>query len=292
MSIKSIVGLGLVFGLLIIASSSIYFVDEREQALIIELGRPVEARQDPGPYLKKPFIQEVVRLDKRILSLDIKPIEVITKDQDRLIVDSFARYKISDPLLSYQATRYASDRNKRLASILVSSLRQVIAERTFQDVVSGDRRSAMQVIADRTNEEARKLGLEIIDVRLKRVDVPTENVQKIFARMETERKQEAAEERAKGQADATKTRAEADRESQQITAEAEKNALIIRGEADAFAVRVYADAFGKDKDFFEFYRTMQTYKKSLGKSDTTLVLSPDSDFFKLFMSGGKSKKEK
>lgn len=290
MNIKSMIALVLFFGSVIVISSSVYFVEEREQALIIELGRPIESKQEPGLYFKTPFIQDVVRLDKRILSLDIKPIEVISKDQDRLLVDSFARYRISDPLLSYQATRFDYDREQRLGNILVSSLRQVIAERTFKDVVSGDRREAMSMITDRTNLEAKKLGLEIIDVRLKRVDVPSENLKKIFARMETERKREAAEERAKGQAEATKIKAAADRESAQITAKAEKEALILRGTADAYAVKVYAEAYGRDKDFFEFYRTMQTYKKSLGKNDTTLVLSPDSEFFKLLMNGGDKKK--
>lgn len=289
MSIQKIIILITLIAGAILFMASAYTVEEREQVIVMQFGNPEAVHQEPGLYFKKPFIQDIVRLDRRILSLDINPIEVITKDQDRLLVDSFARYKISDPLKSFQATRSRGLRESRLENILVSSLRLVVAESTFKEVVSGDRQEAMRQITERTNEEAQKLGLAIVDVRLKRVDVPTNNRQKIFDRMETERKREAAEERAKGQAEAQRIRAEANREYAETIAKAERESLTLRGLADAHAVKVYAEAFGQDKEFFEFYRTMQTYKSSLKKEDTKMVLSPDNPFFKLLMSGGKKK---
>ncbi|WND02822.1 protease modulator HflC [Temperatibacter marinus] len=290
MKTKSIISLILLVVLLFVGSASLFVVNETQQAIVLRLGQMNRLEMNAGLHFKLPFVEEVVRLERRMLNLDAAETEVVAADQNRLIVDSFARFKIVDPLKAYQTARSDQGRSALLERILMSSLQKVIAENTMPDIVTNKRAEIMDRIAVVTNENAKEVGLEIIDVRLKQVEVPTNNREKIFQQMKTERERIAREQRALGQSEAVTIRANADREAAVIRADARRTASITRGEADAYAVRVFAEAFGKDEDFFEFYRTMQTYKKALGKSDTTLVLSPDSEFFKLLMSGGKVKK--
>lgn len=290
MNIKTIVLL--VVGLIIVSVglSSVYIVDEREQAIIVQFGKPKRTVREPGLHIKLPVLEQVIFIDKRTLSLDIPPQEVLASDQARILVDSFARYRIIDPLKRYQAASSDAGAASLLERILQSTVRDILASRPMPEIVSGQRVELMQQIEEITNEQAASFGIEVVDVRLKRVDLPVQNSNAIFRRMETERQQEAAEKRAVGNRDAVKITSDADRQRATLVAEAERKAQIIRGEADARAVKVFAEAFGKDEDFFEFYRTMQAYKAALGKSDTRLVLSPDSDFFKLFVNSGGVKK--
>jgi len=276
--------------IVVIGLSGFFIVTEREQALVVQFGKVLRPVQTPGLKFKIPFVQQVIFLDKRVLSLDIRPQEVLASDQRRIVVDSFARYKIIDPLKRYQAAANDTIANDLLEKIMDTTIRSVLAKQPMVNIVSGERASLMAEISRITNEKARTIGLEVIDVRLKRVDLPAQNSDAIFQRMRTEREQEAAEKRAEGRRDAVKITADADRQVSVLVAEAGKKAQIIRGEADGVATRIFAEAFGKDEDFFEFYRTMQAYRKSLGKDDTTLVLSPDSDFFKLFVNSDGGKK--
>jgi len=278
------ISLLVVLGVAVIgASMSIFTVNERQQAIVVQFGDPQREITTPGLHFKLPVYEQVIYLDKRILSLDVPPQEVLASDQRRILVDSFARYRISDPLKRYQAARTDVAAADLLENAMESTVRQVLAQEPMNEIVSGQRAALMQRISELTNERAKSFGLEVVDVRLKRVDLPTQNSEAIFRRMETERQREAAEKRASGQRDAVKIRAAADREVAEILAEAERQSQTIRGEADGAAVKIFAEAFGRDEDFFEFYRTMQAYRTSLGKSDTRLVLSPDSEFFKLFM---------
>lgn len=272
----------LLFAGIVILTQSVFFVDEREQAIVVRFGNPRLTIQEPGLQFKVPFAENVIRMDKRILSLDVPPQQVLTRGQKRILVDSFARFRISDPLKTYQAVRNEFGAQEQLTRIMQSSVRQVLAEEPMQNIVSGERAALMERISGITNDRAANLGLEILDVRLKRVDLPQQNSEAIFRRMEAERKREANELRATGDAEALKITSDAERQVAVTIANAEKEAQILRGEADGKAVKIFADAFGQDQDFFEFYRTMQAYRNSLNKEDTTLILSPDSEFFKLF----------
>ncbi len=270
--------------------SSLFVVSEREQALVVQFGEPKRTVITPGLHVKLPFFEQVIYLEKRVLSLDLRPQELLASDQRRIVVDSFARYKIVDPLKRYQAAANDTIANDLLSQIMDNTVRNVLAKQPMNNIVSGERASLMAEIGRITNERAASIGLEVIDVRLKRVDLPAQNSQAIFQRMETERQQEAAEKRAVGRRDAIKIRADADRQSAVIVADAGKQSQIIRGEADGRAVKIFAEAFGRDQEFFEFYRTMEAYRKSLGQDDTRLILSPDSEFFKLFVNSGSEKK--
>lgn len=283
MNVKTIILLVILGVAVVGASMSIFTVNERQQAIVVQFGDPQREITTPGLHFKLPIYEQVIYLDKRILSLDVPPQEVLASDQRRILVDSFARYRISDPLKRYQAARTDVAAADLLENAMESTVRQVLAREPMNEIVSGQRAALMQRISELTNERAKSFGLEVVDVRLKRVDLPRENSQAIFDRMKTEREREAAEKRADGRRDAVKIRAAADRQVAEIKAEAERQAQTIRGEADGAAVKIFAEAYGKDEDFFEFYRTMQAYRTSLGKDDTRLVLSPDSEFFKLFM---------
>ncbi|SDE18659.1 MULTISPECIES: protease modulator HflC [Kordiimonas] len=283
MNAKTIAGLVVLGALLLVGLSGFYVIDERQQAIVVKFGNPQRTVTAPGLHFKLPFLEQVIFLEKRILSLDVPPQEVLASDQRRILVDSFARYRIADPLKRYQAARTEVGAARLLEDAMESTVRQVLAKEPMNEIVSGQRAELMKKISDLTNQRALTFGLEVVDVRLKRVDLPQENSKAIFMRMETERQREAAEKRASGRRDAVKIRAAADRQVAEIIAQAERKSQTIRGEADGEAVKIFADAYGKDEDFFEFYRTMQAYRKSLGKDDTRLVLSPDSEFFKLFM---------
>lgn len=291
MSMKNIVIGGLVVAASVVALSSMFVVTERQQALVVQFGNPQKQVTEPGLYFKTPFVQQVIYLDKRVRSLDIRPQEVLASDQKRIVVDSFARYRIIDPLKAYQSARNELGAENLLEKIMESTVRQVLANEPMPAIVSGERRSLMKKISEITNIQAGTLGIEVIDVRLKRVDLPAQNSQAIFNRMETDRKQEAAEIRAVGEEQVIIIKAGADREVATLKANANKTSQIIRGEADGLAVKIFADAYSKDKEFFDFYRTMQAYKKSLPSENTSLVMSPDSEFLKMFLNIDSQKKK-
>lgn len=276
----------------IIAFSALFTVHQTQQALVLQFGEPKRVVRDSGLHAKLPFIQNVVFLDKRMLSYDGSGEEVIASDRKRLVVDSFLRYRIDDPLRFYQTVGNEAVARQRLNALLTSSLRQVIGTVPLQSVLTGERAQLMSQIAQRVNAEAKDLGISIADVRIKRADLPEANNQAIYARMKTEREREAREFRAQGAEISQRIRSRADREKTVLLAEAQKQAQILRGEGDGNAIRIFAEAFGTDIDFFTFYRSMQAYRESLGGEDTTMVLSPDSDFFRYFGSmlgeGGQS----
>ena len=261
--------------------SSVFIVDEREKALVLQFGRVVAIKEDPGLAFKIPLIQEVVRYDDRILSRDIDPLEVTPLDDRRLVVDAFARYRIVDVNQFRQAVgaggiAFAED---RLDSILRAETREVLGSVSSNDILSSDRAALMLRIRNSAIFEARALGVEIIDVRLKRTDLPTENLDATFERMRAEREREATDERARGNEAAQRVRAQADRTVVELVSDSERQAEIIRGEADARRNAIFADAFGADPEFFEFYRSLTAYERALKGSNSTMVMSPNSEFF-------------
>jgi modulator of FtsH protease HflC len=268
--------------LLIILWGSIFTVYQTRQALVVRLGEPVRIVTEPGLNFKIPFIDSVIPIDKRILDLDNPAQEIIASDQKRLVVDAFARYKITKPLMFYQAVGTIEGANSRLATLLNSALRRVVGESSFEALVSTKRADMMGEIQKQLDREAAAFGISVVDVRIRRVDLPEQNSQAIFQRMQTERQREAAEFRATGNERAQGIRAEADRDVTVLIAEAQQRAEQIRGEGDAERNRIFAEAFGKDADFFTFYRTMQAYEAGLKANDTRMVLTPESDFFRYF----------
>ncbi len=276
-----VIGVGLLI-LLILVLSSTYKVTQFEQALLLQLGEPLAVKTEPGLYAKWPFMQNIEVFDKRILDYDVPVEEVITSDRKRLVVDTFARYRIVDPLKFFQSVGTESVVRNRLGAILNARTREVLGRVPLITVVSGERAGLMSSIAALVNQEARSFGVDVIDVRIKRADLPQENSQAIYLRMQTEREREARGYRAQGAEVAQRIRASAERERTVILAEAERDAQILRGEGDAEAIRIFAEAFNQDPDFFAFYRSMEAYRKSLNKDDTTMVLSPESEFFDFF----------
>jgi membrane protease subunit HflC len=241
--------------------------------------------KEPGLALKAPFIQNVIVMDKRILELDATPEEVIASDRRRIVVDAFARYRISDPLRYYQSLRTDALAQQRLSSILSSSLRGELGKRPFAALLTADRQSLMTSIRDQMRSQASALGIEIVDVRIRRADLPKENLESVFGRMQTERQREAAGYRASGDEEAQRIKSAADKEVTIIKANATKQSDILRGEGEAERNRILGDAYGRDPEFFEFYRSLTAYEQSMGSSNTTLVISPDSPFFKYFQKG-------
>lgn len=276
---KFFLKIAVIFGVLFIGISSLFTVTEVEQALVLQLGEHKKTIREPGLYFKLPFVQNVVYLDKRILNLDVPPEEILSSDPKNLVVDAIARFRIIDPLLTYQTRRNEVRAGQALSTIISSTIKEVVARTEFSTFLTGERALLMQQIRDEANREAARFGIEIIDVRLKRVDLPPSISQEIYDQMNAERIQQAKETRAKGQEKAKGIRAYADRQVIVIIAEAERDSQIMRGEGDSEAVRIFAESFGRDIEFFEFYRTMQAYRKALNNDDTTLVLSPNSEFF-------------
>jgi modulator of FtsH protease HflC len=268
--------------ILIVLWASIFTVYQTRQALVVRLGEPVRIVTEPGLNFKIPFIDSVIPIDKRILDLDNAAQEIIAADQKRLVVDAFARYKITKPLLFYQSVGSIEGANSRLATLLNSALRRVVGESSFEKVVRDDRSVMMSRIREQLDREADSFGINVVDVRIRRVDLPEQNSQAIFQRMQTERQREAAEFRANGNERAQGIRADADRQVTVTIAEAQQKSEQIRGEGDAERNRIFAEAYGKDADFFTFYRTMQAYEAGLKSNDTRMVLTPDSDFFRYF----------
>ena len=261
---------------------SIFIVKEINQAIVLQFGDPKRIISTPGINFKIPFIQNVVFLDKRILNLDAPPEEVIASDQKRLIVDAFARFQIIDPLKFYISVGNERVARSRLSTIINSRIRSVLGTQRLQTLLSADRTNQMALIQDGVNNEAEKFGIKIVDVRIKRADLPPANSEAIYRRMQTERNREAKEFRSKGAEMAITITSTADKEVTVILAEAEKQSQIMKGEGDGQRNKIFADAFGKDPEFFAFYRAMQAYEKALIGGETSLILSPDSEFFKFF----------
>ena len=261
---------------------SLFVVKEINQAIVLQFGDPKKIISTPGLQVKIPFIQNVVFLDRRILSLDPAPEEVIASDQKRLIVDAFARFKIVDPLKFYISVGNERVARSRLATIINSRLRSVLGKQSLATLLSEDRTKQMAIIQEGVNAEAGKFGIEIIDVRIKRADLPQANSEAIYRRMQTEREREAKEFRARGAEMAVTITSTADKEVTVILANAKKQSEIMKGEGDGLRNKIFADAFGKDPEFFAFYRAMQAYETALIGGDTSLILSPDNEFFKFF----------
>ena len=261
---------------------SIFIVKEINQAIVLQFGDPKRILMKPGLNFKVPFIQNVVFLDKRILNLDAPPAEVIASDQKRLIVDAFARFKIIDPLKFYISVGNERVARSRLSTIINSRIRGVLGTQRLQTLLSEERTKQMALIQDGVNNEAAKFGIEIVDVRIKRADLPPANSDAIYRRMQTEREREAKEFRAKGAEMAITITSTADKEVTVILADAEKQSQILKGEGDGKRNKIFADAFGQDPEFFAFYRAMQAYETALIGGETSLILSPDSEFFKFF----------
>ena len=261
---------------------SIFIVKEINQAIVLQFGDPKRIILKPGLNFKLPFIQNVVFLDKRILNLDAPPEEVIASDQKRLIVDAFARFKIVDPLKFYISVGNERVARSRLSTIINSRIRSVLGTQRLQTLLSEDRTKQMSLIQEGVNNEAEKFGIEIVDVRIKRADLPPANSDAIYRRMQTEREREAKEFRAKGAEMAITITSTADKEVTVILADAEKESQILKGQGDGQRNKIFADAFGQDPEFFAFYRAMQAYETALIGGETSLILSPDSEFFKFF----------
>jgi modulator of FtsH protease HflC len=294
----------LALGGLFVLVNAIFMVDQTEQALVLQFGRPVRAEQTPGLKFKVPFVQNVEYYDKRLLDFDAESKEVIAADQKRLIVDAFVRYRIVDPLRFKQSVTDERTMRSRLNSILESSLRQALGNVPLSAVISEKRSGLMQQIRTLVNEQAMGVkvpggdanvttggfGIEVVDVRIKRADLPPANSEGIYKRMQTERTKEANQFRAQGAEDAQKIRSQADKERTIILADARRKAEIMRGQGDGEATRIFAESFGQDQDFFQFYRTLQAYKKTLSGKDTTMLMSPDNEFLKYMEKGSISGK--
>src|SRR5438132_1006536 len=274
------------FVVLIVGYSSVFTVAQTEQVLLVRLGEPVKVVTDPGLNTKWPIIDSVISIDKRILDLENPSQEVIASDQKRLVVDAFARYRIKDALRFYQSVGSIQAANIQLTTLLNASLRRVLGEVTFIQVVRDEREALMARIRDQLDKEADGYGIQVVDVRIRRADLPEQNSQAVYQRMQTERQREAAEFRAQGGQKAQEIRSSADREATVIVAEANSTGEQTRGAGDAERNRLFAEAYGKDADFFAFYRSMTAYENGLKSGDTRFLLRPDSDFFRYFGSAG------
>ena len=271
---------------LIVIFSSLYTVHQTQQALVLQFGEPVAVVTEPGLHVKAPWpFQNVWYIDKRVLMIDLPAEEVIAQDRKRLVVDAYARWRITDPLRFYQALTDEAVAQVRLQPILGSNVRRVLGSQTFDAVLSGERARLMVDIRNNVNAETQNFGIEIVDVRIRRADLPPQNSDAIYRRMQQERVREANEFRAQGEQVSQEIRSKADRDATVILAEAQRQAEITRGEGDGEKNRIFAEAFSRDADFFAFYRSMNAYQSSLKGDNTTVILSPDSEFFRYFGSG-------
>jgi modulator of FtsH protease HflC len=278
---KLIIAGGALAVLFVVALSSLFTVHQTQQVLVTQFGQPVRVIQTPGLHVKVPFVQNVIAFDARLLDYDAPGEEVILGDQRRLIVDSFTRFRVTDPLVFFQTVGAAEQGIRgRLSSIVTSSLRRVLASESLLAVLSNDRARIMAEIRRQVNEEAQRFGIEVVDVRIRRADLPDENTQAILARMQSERERVAREARAEGAEVAARIRAQAERDRTVLLAEAEANAAILRGAGEQDAIRIFAEAFNRDPEFFQFWRTMQAYREVFSSGEARLVLTPDSDFFR------------
>ena len=266
----------------ILAMSSLFIVDQTEEALVLQFGQPQRVIRQPGLGIKRPFIENVIFFENRLLDFEPPPEEVIVSDQKRLVVDTYTRYRITNPLLFYQTVNSEAAVRARLSAMVNGSLRRVLGNVTLSALLSNQRSAIMKQIRDEVSDQGKGFGIDVVDVRIRRADLPEENSQAIYARMVSERQQQAAQYRAEGAEAAQTVRANADRERTVILAEAQRDAQRVRGEGDAESIKTYADAFGQDKDFFAFYRSMQAYRDALNGHTTSFVLTPDTGFFRFF----------
>jgi membrane protease subunit HflC len=274
--------LALVAIALLAAYGVLFTVHQTKQALVVRFGEPIKVITEPGLHAKWPFVDTVIAVDNRILDLENAPQELFASDQRRLVVDAFARYRITDVLAFYKSAGSIEGARQRLSSLLTGALRRVLGEVTLIQVVRDDRAALMGRVRLQLDHEARSFGIEVVDVRIRHADLPDQNSQAVYARMEAERKRQAESLRAEGRQKSQEIRARADREVTVLVAEAQSRSEQVKGEGDAERNRIFAEAYGKDPDFFAFYRSMQAYEAGLRSGDTQLVLRPDSDFFKYF----------
>lgn len=272
--------------LVLFVFSCFYEVNQTEQAVLLQFDAPREVVTEPGLHVKIPWVQQVQYIDKRLLNLDAPPEEVIAQDKKRMVVDAFARWRIVEPLRFYQTLINKDIALTRLAPILSSDVRQVLGSQNFAVVLSAARAQLMRDIRDEMNQEAKSFGIAIVDVRIRHADLPPQNSAAIYSRMIQERKREANEFRAEGSEIYQRIKARAEREVTVITADATRQSDILRGEGDAEKTKILGDAYGQDPDFFAFYRSMQAYQDSLGGNSTTMILSPNSEFFRYFNPSG------
>ncbi|MEM8793468.1 MAG: protease modulator HflC [Pseudomonadota bacterium] len=276
----------IVVATIVVTLSSLFRVDERQQAIVLRFGQVTKVATEPGLYIKFPFIEEVAFYEDRILPLETSELEVIPRNARRLVVDAFARWRIEDVVRFRQAVQTEFNALNRLESILNASLRQVLGQVDSDTILSPERTILMQRIRDDARAQARALGVEIVDVRIRRADLPEQNLASTFDRMNAEREREAADERARGKERAQEVRATADRQAVELVSEAQREADIIRGEADAERNRIYGDAFGRDEEFFAFYRSLTAYERALKGDNSTLVITPNGEFFDYLKSSG------
>ena len=279
---RFVILLSFIVVLTVLAYNSLFFVEQRVQSLILQFGEPIRVIKEPGLNFKIPLAQNIVKFDKRILLFDNSAEEIIAADKKRLIVDAFVRYKIIDPLKFYQTVRFEAALNNRLGSVVNNSLRAVLGKVPLEAVISERRELLMQEVSEMVSVRAKQFGISIEEVRIKKADLPSENSEAIYRRMQTERQQEAAQIRAVGNEKARFITAESEKQKTVLLAEAQRDSDILRGEGDAEKNKILGKAFNQDPDFFAFYRAMQAYSKALTEGDTTMVLSPKSDFFEFF----------
>ena len=279
---RFVILLSFIVVLTVLAYNSLFFVEQRVQSLVLQFGEPIRVIKEPGLNFKIPLAQNIVKFDKRILLFDNSAEEIIAADKKRLIVDAFVRYKIIDPLKFYQTVRFEAALNNRLGSVVNNSLRAVLGKVPLEAVISDRRELLMQEVSELVSVRATQFGISIEEVRIKKADLPSENSEAIYRRMQTERQQEAAQIRAVGNEKARFITAESEKQKTVLLAEAQRDSDILRGEGDAQKNKILGKAFNQDPDFFAFYRAMQAYSKALTEGDTTMVLSPKSDFFEFF----------
>jgi len=270
----------------VVASMSSYTINPTEQAIVLQFGAPLAVETEPGLHVMIPWVQTVEYIDKRLLNVEAPPEEVIAQDKKRLVVDSFARWRIVDPIRFYQRAHDKETAIQRLTTILGSSVRGVLGDHVFSAVLSDKRDRLMRDIRDTMNQDTKEFGIYVVDVRIRHADLPQQNTDAIFKRMRQERKREANEFRAEGSEISQRIRARADREVTVLTAEANRESDILHGEGDAEKTRILGDAYGQDPDFFAFYRSMQAYEVALPGNNTSVVLSPNSEFFRYFLQSG------
>ncbi len=281
MSKLRIIGIGflLLIILMFVGASPFFVVDVIQTAIVVQLGKPVRTITEPGLQFKIPFIQEIIKFDKRLLDYDSEPQDVVTRDKKTLVIDNFAKWRIVEPLTFYEAFRTQEAARARLDDIIYSELRVDLGQHDLSEIISQERSKIMATVTKIANEKALEYGIEILDVRIKRADLPEQNEKAVFTRMQAERGREAKRYRSEGGEEAQKIRSEAEKEKEILLAEAYKTQQGLMGDGDAKAFRIYAEAYGQDPEFFEFVRTMEAYKKVLSQ-DTKLILTPDSEFFK------------
>tara|TARA_B100000749_G_C18426147_1_gene465768 strand:+ start:825 stop:1694 length:870 start_codon:yes stop_codon:yes gene_type:complete len=282
MRARTISILVIIIAVFFVLNASYFYVDQRLQAIVLQFGEPIRVVKDPGLQFKIPLVQNVEYFDKRLLLFDNPVEEIISADKKRLIVDSFARYRIEDPLRYFQTIRFESTLTNRLGSIINDSLRQVLGRVPLKSVISEKRSALLEEVAVLVSAAAKDFGLQIEDVRIRRADLPTANSDAIFRRMQTERQQEAAQYRAEGEEQSRILKAQAEKEKTILLADAERTSDILRGEGDGEKNKILGEAFSKDPEFFSFYRSMQAYINAISAEDTTMILSPDSTFFEYF----------